>query len=87
MLDFRLLVILEAMNDAEAVAKRAGKGTGAGGGADDGEVWQVEADASGAWAFADNDVELVVFHGGVEDFLYGAAEAVNFIDKKNVAVF
>jgi len=69
------------MNDAEAVAKWAGEGTSTCGSTDDGEVWQIQTDATSGWAFADDDVELVILHGGVEDFLYGAAKAVNFIDK------
>ena len=74
-------VKLEAGDDAEAVAQGIGEHTGAGGGADEGEGGQVDFHAAGGGAFADHDVELVVFEGGVEDFFHHGAEAVDFVDK------
>lgn len=61
--DFGFLIKFEAMDVAETVAKWSGETAGAGGGADDGEVWEVEADGAGGGAFADDDVEFVIFHG------------------------
>ena len=63
MFDFGLFIVFEAVDDAEAVAEWAGEGTGAGGCADYGEVGKIEADGAGGWAFADYDVEFIVFHG------------------------
>ncbi len=75
------------MDDAEAVAQGASEGASPGGGADDGEVGEVETHGAGGGAFADDDVEFVIFHGGVEDFFDGAAETVDFVDEEDVAVF
>ena len=75
----------QAERDAEAVAQRGGEQAGAGGGADEGEGSQVDADAAGGGALADDEVELEVLHGGVEDFLDGGLEAVDLIDEQHVA--
>ena len=85
MFDFGLAVIFEAVEDAETVAEWAGEGAGAGRGADDGEFREIEADVMGGWAFADDNIEFVIFHRGVEDFFDGATEAVDFVDEEDVA--
>ncbi len=45
---------------------------------------EVDVDAAGGGAFADHDVELVIFEGGVEDFFHYGAEAVDFVDEEDV---
>ena len=79
--DFWLLVVFEAVDDAEAIAEWSSESASSGGSADDSEVREVETDASGGRTFADDDVELVVFHGGVEDFFDDAAETVDFVNE------
>ena len=63
------LVVVEAGDEAEAVAERAGDRAGAGGGADEREARQVEADRPGGRALAEHDVDLEVLHRRVEDLL------------------
>ena len=84
--DFGFLVEFETVDVAEAIAERGGERAGASGSADDGEAGEVEADGTCGGTFADNDVEFVIFHGGVEDFFDLAVEAVDFVDKEDVAV-
>ena len=84
--DFWFFVIFKTMDDAEAVAERAGESAGSSRRADDGKMREVEADAAGGRAFADDDVEFVIFHRGVEDFFDDAAEAVDFVNEQDVAV-
>ena len=67
------VVVVEPGDEAEAVAQRAGDEAGAGGGADEREPGQVEADRAGGRALAQHDVELEVLHRRVEDLLDGAA--------------
>ncbi len=71
---------------AETVAQGGTEGAGAGGGANDSEAWQIEADGFGAGAFAEHDIEAEVFHGGVHDFFDGFGEAMDFVDEEDVAV-
>ena len=81
---FLRAVELEAVDRAKPVTEGGGEGAGTGGGTDDGEVGEGEAiGASAGLAGADDDVEGEVFHGGVEDFLDGLAEAVDFVDEEN----
>ena len=75
----------EAERDAEAVAQGGGEQAGAGGGADEGEGGQVDAYGTGGGAFADDQVELKVLHRGIEDFLDGGLQAMDFVDEKDVA--
>ena len=35
--------------------------------------------------FADHDVELIVFHGRIEDFLDGRAQTMDFVDEQHIA--
>ena len=39
-----------------------------------------------AGPFADDEVELVVLHGGIEDLLHRRVEAVDLVDEQDVAV-
>jgi hypothetical protein len=51
---------LEPVNDAEAVAKRAGEQPGTGRRTDEREARQVEPQRAGAWTLADDDVECEI---------------------------
>ena len=67
--------------------ERSGRGefAGAGGGGDEGELGKVELDGARGGPGVDDDVEAVVFHRGVEVFLDGGVEAVDFVDEEEVA--
>ena len=80
------LVVVEAGDEAEAVAQRAGDRAGAGGGADQREPGQVEADRAGGRALAQDDVDLEVLHRRVEHLLDHAREAVHLVDEQHVAL-
>ncbi len=75
----------QAQRNAETVAQRGGKQAGARGGADQGERRKVDADGAGGGALADDQVELEILHGGIEDFLDGGLQAVDFVDEQDVA--
>ena len=74
----------QAQRDAEAVAQRRGQQAGAGGGADQGEGRQVDAHGTRRRSLADDQVELEVFHGGIEHFLDGRLQPVDLIDEQDV---
>ena len=80
------LVVVEPGDEAEPVAQRPGDQPGAGGGADQGEPGQVEADRPGRRALAEHDVELEVLHGRVQDLLDRPAQAVDLVDEQHVAL-
>ena len=78
-------VQLQPERDAEAVAQRVGEHARARGGADERKVRQVHADGARRRALADHDVQRVVLHGGVEHLLHRAREAMDLVDKQDVA--
>ena len=80
------VVVVEAGDEAEAIAQRAGDEAGAGGGADEREARQLEADRTRRRALADDDVELEVFHRRVEHLLDRPRQAVDLVDEEHVAV-
>ncbi len=80
------VVVVEAADEAEAVAQRTGHQSGPGGGPDQGEAGQVEADAAGRRALADEDVQLEVLHGRIEDLLDRPVEPVDLVDEEDVAL-
>ena len=47
---------------------------------------QVKTDGTGSRTFADDDVELKIFHGGIKNLLDDTAKAMNLVDKEDVAV-
>ena len=76
-------VEIETMDDAEARAKRRGDESGAGGGADEREMIQVEGMNARARALADDEIDAKIFHGRVENFLDGGLKAMDFVEKEN----
>ena len=80
-------VELEPDRDAEAVAQGRGEQAGAGGGADKREFRQLDLHRAGRRALADDEVELVILHGRIEDFLHRRVEAVDLVDEEHVALF
>jgi hypothetical protein len=80
------VVVVEAGDEPEAVAQRAGDEPGAGGGADEREAREVEADRARGRALADHDVELEVLHRRVEHLFDRARQPVDLVDEEHVAV-
>ncbi len=79
---FRLIKI-EAMDDPEAGAQRRSNQSGARGGPDKCEVIQVEGMDSSAWSLTDDEIDTKIFHGGIQNFLDGSLEPMDFVEKKN----
>ena len=82
--DVALVVEIEAMHDAEARAQRSRKQTRARGRANQRELLQRYLHRSRARALADDDVELVVLHRRIEDFLDRGRHAVNLVDEQHL---
>ena len=85
-LEFVDVVEVEPADEPEPVAQRPGDQPGAGGGPDQGEPGQVEPDAAGGRALADEDVELEVLHGRIEDLLHRPVQPVDLVDEEDVAL-
>ena len=79
-------VELEPDRDAEAVAQRRREEPGAGRRADQRELRQLDLDRARRRPLADDQVELVVLHGRIEDFLDRRVEAVDLVDEEHVAL-
>ena len=80
------VVEVEPADEPEAVAQGPGHQPGAGGGPHQGEAGQVEPDAPGRRPLADEDVQLEVLHGRIEDLLDRPVEAVDLVDEQHVAL-
>ena len=78
--------MVEAADEPEPVAQRTGHQPGPGGGPDQGEAGQVETDAARRRALADEDVQLEVLHGRIEDLLDRPVEPVDLVDEQDVAL-
>ena len=49
------------------------------------ELFQREADIAGVWSLSDDNIQGVVLHGGIKNFLHGVIEPMNFVDKEYIA--
>ena len=56
------------------------------GGPDQGKAWQGEFDRPGTGSLANNNVQLKIFHGRVENFFDNVRQSVNLVDEKNIAL-
>src|SRR3546814_15496809 len=63
------VVELEPGDDAETVAQGVGQHAGARGGANKGKGLKVDFDAARRRPFTDENVDLIVFQGRIQDFL------------------
>src|SRR6266853_3632277 len=55
--------------------------------ADQGELWQIEPQTARLWSLVNDDIETVIFHGGVEVFFDRRLQPVNFVDEEHIALF
>ncbi len=81
-----LRVEVEPVGRPEPVAQRAADPSGAGGGADDRERLEAEAQRPRRRALADHHVQRVVLHRRIEDLLDRPVEAVDLVDEQDVAL-
>src|SRR3989338_5574490 len=75
------------MKYSETFTQRRGQQTAAGRRADERERLEVKIDRLGVRAFVHDKVDLEAFHGRVQKLFDDLREAVDLIDKKNVAFF
>ena len=85
LLQFVGVVELEAVHEAKAVAQGRADHRVSRRRADEGEGLEVEAEAAGARALADDDVYGELLHCRVEHLLHHAAEAVDLVNEEDVA--
>jgi hypothetical protein len=81
---FGLIVIESAIHPKARTQWRANH-AGAGGGTDKGEFGEVEADAAGAGALINQDIQREVFHGWIKVFFDGWLQAMDFVDEKDAS--
>ena len=84
-LQFLGRVEIQPDRDAEAVAQRRRQQAGARRRADEREVGEVDLHRARRRALADDEIELEILHGGIEDFLHRRIEPVDLVDEQHVA--
>ena len=75
---------LQPQRYAEAVPQRGRQLPRPGGGADQGEVGQIQPDGVGRRPLAYDNIQSVVLHGGVQNFLHGTVQPVDLVHKQDV---
>ena len=78
---------IEPHRNAETVAQRSGEQAGAGRRADQREAREIDLHRARRRPLADDQIELEVLHGGIEDFLDRGVEPVDLVDEQHVALF
>ena len=79
--EFVVGIVVQPVRQAEARPQRCRQHPGAGRCANEGKAWQIDLDGSRGRAGVDDDVEPEILHRGVEVFLNGGVEAVDFVDE------
>ena len=87
LLELGLGIKVEPHRNAEAVAQRIGEKPGAGGGADQRELGEIDLHRTRRRSGADDEIELKILHRRIEDFLDRRIEPVNLVDEEHVALF
>ena len=87
LLELGLGIEIEPDRDAEAVAQRVGQEARARGRAHQRELREIDLDRARRRPGADDEVELEILHGGIEDFLDRRIEPMDLVDEQNVAIF
>ncbi len=80
------VVELEVLVHAESFAERAREHSAAGGGSDDRELLEGQADGACRHSFTQNDVDPEIFHDRVDEFLDGAGQAMDLVDEEDRAL-
>ena len=75
---------VEPVHQPEPLTERGGERPGFGRGAYQGEWGQVQFHGAGGRALADDEVDLKIFHGGVQGFFDGRGQPVDFVDEQDV---
>jgi hypothetical protein len=78
---------IEAHRNAETIAQRRRQQTEAGRCRNQRELGKVDLHRSRRRPFADDQVELKILHGRIEDFLDRRAQPMDFVDEQDVPVF
>ena len=80
-------VKIESDRNAEPIAQRRGEEPGAGGGADQGEMGEVNFHRARRRPRADDEIELEILHRRIQNLFHSRIEAMNLIDEQDVARF
>ena len=81
---FLCRIEVEPVHQPEPFPERGGERAGFGRGAYQGEWGQVQFHGAGGRALADDEVDLKIFHGGVQGFFDVRGQAVDFVDEQDV---
>ena len=84
--ELSLGIEVEPDRDAEAVAQRIGQQAGTRGRADQREARQIDLDRARCGARPDDEIELEVLHGRIEDLLDRRVEPMDLIDEQHIAI-
>ena len=79
------MVVIQPLANGKTGQQRRGQQPAARGRADEGEARQIQADAAGVGAAVNDDVQLEILHRRIKIFLDGLLQAVDFVNKKDIA--
>ncbi len=71
----------------ETVAQRRSQQARTSRRADQSKAFQIELDRSRRRALTDHDIDLIVLHRRIEHFFNNMVQAMNFVDKEDIALF
>ena len=77
------VVEFEVLVHAEPLAQRAGEHAAAGGGPDDREFLERQADGPRRHSLAEDDVDAEIFHHRVDELLDGPGQAMDLVDEED----
>ena len=77
-------VKLKPLNQAEAIPQRRTQRSSPGGGANKGERWQIQAAGAGRRALTHGEIEAVILHRWIKNFLGHSVETMNLVDEQQL---
>jgi len=78
---------IQPNRNAEPIAQRRGQQSQPGGRRHQREFGQIDLDRPRRRPFADDEVQLIILHGRIEDFLDRRIEPMDLVDEEDVAFF
>ncbi len=84
MLQIGDLVELQTLHDAKAIAQRRGQRARTGGSTDQRKGRQIDFNRARRRAFANHDIQLVIFHSRIEHLFHDRRQTMDLIDKQHV---
>ena len=87
LLQFLYGIEFQMMDHSEAIPQRCRQKSRPGRRSYQRELWQFQTDRPGTGALTDHNVNTIIFHGGIQDFLHLAIQTVYLIHEQQISFF